>query len=268
MRPVETIVRKEWSETIRNREITLTFFIMAAFLFALPLLIGFVLPRFLGDAMLSDPDVKPVTDMLSQALPGFGALTPIQQFQVFMVRQFMPLFLLLPIMGAMTIATYSIIGEKTSRSLEALLATPTSTRDLLLGKSLAAMAPAVLATWLVFGVFALLVVVLGGARVAAYAFDLAAVLLILLITPLAAFLALGIGVIVSSRVSDARSAQQVGALLVLPVVGLILAQSTGLFLLGTLFVLIGAVALLALDALVLWLGVRLFRRETILTRWK
>jgi len=45
------------------------------------------------------------------------------------------------------IAAYSVVGEKTTRSLEPLLATPITTAELLIGKNMAAAIPAVLATW-------------------------------------------------------------------------------------------------------------------------
>ena len=220
------------------------------------------------EAGSNDPDIAPMLRLLLEIAPGFGALSPIQQFQVFILRQFLPMLLLLPVMGAMSIATYSIIGEKTSRSLEALLATPTLTGELLLAKALAATIPSVLATWVVGVVQAILVRVWAGPDVSQFALDAAAWVMLLLLTPLVAFLALGLGVIVSSRSTDPRSAQQVAVILVLPIISLIIGQSTGLFLLGLLPVLLGAVVLLILDVIVLWLGIRLFQRETILTRWK
>ena len=268
MTPIEAIIRKEWVETLHNRTLVFSFVLVGVMFTIMPLFIAFGLPALIGEAMTSDPDTGPMLSLLTGAMPGFEALTPMQQFQVFSIRQFLPLFLLLPIMGAMSIATYSIIGEKTSRSLEAVLATPTTTRQLLVGKALAASLPAVLGTWLLFLVFYAVVLVLGGVEVARYALDITAWALILLITPVIAFVALGLGVITSSRATDPRSAQQVATLLILPVVGLLIAQVTGLFLIGPRLILIAAVVLLVLAVIVLQIGVRLFQRETILTKWK
>ena len=268
MSPIEAIVRKEWAETLKNKTIVWTFIGLAAMFGLMPLLLSVGLPALVGESAFNDPDIATATRLLQQMAPDFAALGPLQQFQVFMLRQFLPMFLLLPVMGAMSIATYSIIGEKTSRSLEAVLATPTTTRDLLLAKSLAATIPSVLGTWAVFGLQALLVRLWAGPVVSAFALDTATWTLILLITPLIAFLALGFGVIVSSRANDPRSAQQVAVILILPLIGLIVGQSAGLFLLGSGAVLVAALVLLVLDILVLLAGVRLFERERILTRWK
>ena len=59
----------------------------------------------------------------------------------------MAYFLLIPAMVPMAIATQSVIGEKTARSLEPQLATPLEVSELLIGKALSAAAPAVVATW-------------------------------------------------------------------------------------------------------------------------
>ncbi|HBY93929.1 MAG: ABC transporter permease subunit [Ardenticatenaceae bacterium] len=265
---IRTIIAKEWQETIKNRTIVLTFLLLLLIFMVMPLGLAFGLPLFAGSQALNDPDMGKMLSLLTEAFPGFGNLQPVQQFQVFMLRQFLILFLILPVMGAMSIATYSIIGEKTSRSLEALLATPITTTELLLGKSLAAAGPSVIATWAAFGLFALLTRLLSGPTVTAYIFDAPAWATILLITPLAAVFALGLGVVISSRVNDPRSAQQVGGVLVLPLVAVMIAQSAGFFLLGIPFVLIGALALLLLDLVVLGLGISIFNREQILTRWR
>lgn len=265
---LRTILQKELLETTKNRAIIGTFLLLLGLFTAMPLFIAFGLPRLAGAEIANDPDMGRMLGLLTDAFPGFAGLAPIQQFQVFILRQFLILFLILPIMGAMSIATYSIIGEKTTRSLEALLATPITTTEILVGKSLAAAVPSVLATWATFGLFTLLVWALGGTEVMRYSLDAAAWATILLITPLVALAALGIGVIVSSRVNDPRSAQQIGGVLVLPIVAVMIGQTSGFFLLGLPFVLIGALALLVIDLVVLAIGTTLFNREQILTRWR
>ena len=69
----------------------------------------------------------------------------------FALQQFLITFLILPGYIPLAIASYSIVGEKQSRSLEAVLATPIRTTDLLAGKAIAALVPAILATWIAYG---------------------------------------------------------------------------------------------------------------------
>ena len=86
--------------------------------------------------------------------------------------------------------------------------------------------------------------------------------------PLAALAALQLAVCVSSRVNDARSAQQLGALIILPIAGVLVAQIS-----GTLYLtlpLIGFIALMLLGVNIglMLIAIAIFDREAILTRWK
>ena len=57
-------------------------------------------------------------------------------------------------------------------------------------------------------------------------------LAVVLLTPLFSFLAVGCAIIISSRVSDPQSAQQLGSLVILPLIGVLVAQVTGAVFLG------------------------------------
>jgi ABC-2 type transport system permease protein len=57
-------------------------------------------------------------------------------------------FVLIPAILPSIIASYSFVGEKIEKSLEPLLATPTTDGELLLGKSLAAFLPCIAVTYI------------------------------------------------------------------------------------------------------------------------
>lgn len=265
---LKAIVIKEWREALRNRTISWTLGGISFFFLALPLVLAFGAVDVLLPDFEADRGAAKLVEGLARFLPVLLELSPKMRLQVLLLRQFVPLFLLVPVMGAMSIATYSIVGEKSSRSLEPLLATPVSTRELLVGKGLAAALPPVVLTWLLYGLFALAVLLLGSGRLFTLVFDPAALLMIVFVTPLLSVLALGLGVIVSARASDPRSAQQIGGLVVIPLVAIFLANGAGVFLLGPAFAVAGVVLLAALDLLLLYLGTRLFDRERILVRWR
>ena len=84
----------------------------------------------------------------------------------FVMQQFMIMFLIIPAYIPLAVASYSIVGEKQTRSLEAVLATPIRTSELLAGKSIASLVPGVLAAWLAYAVMVLLVGIVAGARIA------------------------------------------------------------------------------------------------------
>src|SRR5665647_457663 len=57
------------------------------------------------------------------------------------------IFVILATVLPSTIAAYSIVGEKVEKTLEPLLATPTTDGEILLGKSIASFLPPILSTW-------------------------------------------------------------------------------------------------------------------------
>jgi ABC-2 type transport system permease protein len=264
MHKIKTIIAKEWAEVFKNRMVLFTITFMPLLMTAIPLVILGVM----GQDMSEIPD-------LGSVMPGqFNEFCPPnlqggECFQVYLASQFMLLFMIMPLIIPATIAAYSIVGEKATKSLEPLLATPITTLELLVGKSLAAIIPAVLATYGSFLLFlgGALILVSNREIILALA-DARWLLSIFLVGPLLALGAVSLSVMVSSRVNDPRVAEQISAVVILPVIALFFGQMAGLFLINRSLVLIAAVALAALDALLFYLATRLFQRETILTRWK
>lgn len=76
------------------------------------------------------------------------------------------------------------------------------------------------------------------------------------------------GIIVSSLVNDIRLAQQIGSLIVLPIVALVIAQIASKISYNLTAFLLGIAGFAALDALVFYLMLKAFRRESILARWQ
>jgi ABC-2 type transport system permease protein len=167
------------------------------------------------------------------------------------------------------ISAYSIVGEKTTRCLEPLLATPITTEELIVGKGLAAAIPAVLATWIGFGVFAIGArLIVSNPLVYARLLDPMWLIAIGIVGPLMAVAAINVSIIVSSRVSDARVAEQVSMVIMLPLLAIFFAQIAGVILVNSRFMLLTAGVLTLIDVGLVYLGVKLFQRETILTQWK
>lgn len=259
---IKTIIRKEWAEVFKNRLVLFTVLFMPLVFTALPLTILF----FTQDAGLSDLS----TDMPAQ----FSAICPAgatggECFQIYMVSQFAVLFLMMPLIIPINIAAYSIVGEKTTRSLEPLLATPITTSELLTGKNLAAVIPAVLSTWLGYALFILgAFVITGSSPIVSAMLNPMWLIAIGLVGPLMSVLSVNFSLMVSSRANDPRTAEQISTVVILPVLLIFLAQISGLFFLNQNIVLLIALATLILDGVVVYLAIQLFQRETILTRWK
>jgi ABC-2 type transport system permease protein len=176
--------------------------------------------------------------------------------------------LLIPILIAVSAATFSIVDEKQTGSLEALLATPVRTWELLLGKALAGAFPALVMTWISAGIFLLIGWAIGWGDLYSYVINATWFLNLFLVTPAITILSFILGVIGSSRAKDAKSAQNMIVIIVFPVIALIAVQVTGVVWFTPLLTFILGAVILALDVVTLRTAVRLFRRESILSRWR
>ena len=263
MNKIRTIISKEWAEVFKNRFVLFTVAFLPLIMTAIPLVILFMTR---SEQVLNSLD----TEMPAQ----FSAFCPAnlssgECIQVYVVSNFLVMFMILPLAIPATIASYSIVGEKVTRSLEPLLATPITTAELLIGKSLAAALPAILATWAGFAIFAAGAWLILAEREVFFAvLDSLWLLAIFLVGPLMAILAVNVSVIVSSRTNDPRVAEQISMIVILPLMLVFFGQLAGLFILNNQLILLSAAALLVVDAILIRLAVRLFQRETILTRWK
>src|SRR5438093_1496849 len=93
-------------------------------------------------------------------------------------------------------------------------------------------------------------------------------IILLLIMPLSAILSILLNVIISSRINDVRSAQQLGTLVVLPFSGIYVSAEIGILPLDVNNLLLISVPLLAIDLFLFYISRLTFRREEILTKWK
>ena len=262
MRPaiVATILWREWYETVRNRLLMSTILLPPILLTVAPI----ALAGAVGDRALP-PEL--VQQVLAQR-PEWATLTPGELAGAFAVQQFLVFFLLMPAYIPLSIATFSIIGEKQARSLEPVLAAPIRTSELLAGKAIAALVPGVLAGWATYVLFVALASFVYGPALFGVVTDLSWLAGVFLLGPAVGLSSVVAGVIVSARVNDPRVAQQIGGVVIVPVIALVLVQATGTLLVGPIGYLLLSAGVLAVSLVGLRIGVRLFDREAILTRWR
>ena len=262
MKKIITIIKKEWAEVFKNRMVLFSLIFLPLLLTAIPLVILFTMR---GDSAAMQSADMP--EQVKRFMPGGDKR-----------RRMLPDLHGQPIHDHVhdhaadypaSISAYSIVGEKTSRTLEPLLATPITTFELLVAKGLAALLPAMLATYAAFGIFAI------GARLmisnpAMYSaiVDIRWLAAVILVGPLLALVSVNFSVIVSSRVNDPRVAEQLTALLIIPLLAVFFGQMAGLFVLNRNLILVGAAFLMFIDVILIFLSTQIFERETILTRWK
>ena len=257
---VATILRREWSELRRNRELLAVIVVPPVVLTIAPITVA----GLLGDNALP---AEFATQVLTQR-PEWAGFSPSELAGAFTVQQFLAFFLLMPAYIPLSISTFSIIGEKQSRTLEPLLATPIRTVELLAGKAVAALLPGLLAGWLTYVAFVALASLVYGPNLFGVVTDPSWLAGVFVLGPAVGLSSVVAGVIVSSRVNDPRVAQQVGGVIIVPIIGVTLVQATATVLVGASGYALMSALILAASLAGLRLGVRLFDREAILTRWR
>ncbi len=264
MNKVWAIVRKEWGEVFRNKLVLFSVLFMPLIFTALPLIALY--------SMRGATDASTMGEFgnLLEAAPALRlGLSDLECAQFLIVQQFMTLFLLLPVIIPVTVASYSIVGEKTAKTLEPLLATPITTTQLLVGKALAAAIPAIAATFAGYSILSLgTFFIVSSASVAKQLFAPLWLLGIFVVGPLLSIAAVSVAVMISSRVNDPRVAEQVSALIMLPILAIFMGQITGVLVVNMQFIILIALFMLPIDMALIFFATQLFQRESILTRWK
>jgi ABC-2 type transport system permease protein len=257
---VWTVLRREWSETVRNRLLMSTILLPPILLTVVPVALAGVV----GERALP-PELA--TQVVAQK-PEWASFSPGELAGAFAVQQFLVFFLLMPAYIPLSIATFSIIGEKQARSLEPVLAAPIRTSELLAGKAVAAVVPGILAGWATYVVFVGLASFVYGPALLGVVTDPSWLAGVFLLGPAVGLSSVVAGVIVSARVNDPRVAQQIGGVVIVPIVVLVLVQATGTLLVGAAGYTLLAIIVLIVSLIGLRIGIRLFDREAILTRWQ
>ena len=128
--------------------------------------------------------------------------------------------------------------------------------------------PGVLAGWLTYLVFVALASLVYGPALFGVVTDASWLMGVFVLGPAIGLSSVVAGVIVSSRVNDPRVAQQIGGIIIVPIIAIILLQATGTVLVGATGYFVLAVIVTIVSLVGLRIGVALFDREAILTRWR
>jgi ABC-type transport system involved in multi-copper enzyme maturation permease subunit len=126
--------------------------------------------------------------------------------------------LAVPALVPATLASYSVVGERTQGTLEPVLTTPIRRDEFLLGKALAAFAPSVTISYLVFAGFIAVVELFAHPGIAPAVIRGPELAAQLVFTPLLAAWSIWVGIGISARMSDMRTAQQLATLASLPTI--------------------------------------------------
>jgi ABC-type Na+ efflux pump permease subunit len=261
-------MRKDLRVAVQNKGVVLPLIILPLVLFVIIPWLMMLVPS-LGDSSSSQAQI----DQFLAAMPAsarslLAGHSPSQQMSIFfLVYAFAPMFLILPIMVSSVLAADSFAGEKERKTIEALLYSPTTDRELFTAKLLGPWSAAVILGLLSFLLYTVMVDLAGWTVMKEILLpNLMWVLLAFWVSPAVAGLGLVVMVFVSARAQGFQDAYQLGGLVVLPIVALMAGQLTGVmfFTLGVVFFL--GLALWLLLAVLLWRASRGFHREQLMPK--
>jgi ABC-2 type transport system permease protein len=251
MKKVWLILRKELREILQQRALLFSLGVVPLFLVVLA---GIVL-------------YETQASRLSVSSGGQIDLTSAINTEVNVSDFFRMYLLVLPVFVPGIIAAYSIVGEKNNRTLEPVLATPIETWQLLMAKSLSAMIPAILATWISAGIFVAELAFFTVPGVLGQIISPAYLVLLLLTAPVLTLTPVALTVMASSRLNDPRAAAQVSTVIFI-VLMLIFSIGGRGQVISPLVSFLTTIVMGGVGIILFWIAIGIFQRETILTRWK
>lgn len=270
-RILRAIAVKDLKEVKQNRAAWIPALVVPLiFLVVLPLVI-ILIPSLVEASMVDLFSESGPAAAMMENVPALAAeldgLTEQQVWVVLMTGYLLaPMILMMPLMFSTIVGAESFVGEKERKTIEALIHTPASDGELFLGKTLASVVPAVLLAWLSFLVYGVVVNAAGWPVMGRIWFPPAAWWpLMLWVTPAIATLGMAVIVLISARVRTFMEAYQMSASLVVLVLALVVGQATGILYLSVGTALAIGLALWAIDAALIWFGIRNFRREALLS---
>ncbi len=267
-----TIAKKDWIEVRQNKYALIPMMIMPViFVVLLPLIFTLILPGLnIGaeEVLTADADIQVFMDRMPQELSQYVDLQKPMESMIVVTLGFMfaPMFLIIPLMYATTIAAESFAGERERKTIEALLYTPATDADLLLGKVMAAAIPSMLVTWLGFAVYTLILNVMPYRFFQRIWFPLPTWWpLIFWITPALVVMGIALTVLISARVKNFLGAYQTSSSLVLLVVVLFTGQLSGVLYLSVRVQMVLGVFLWICTLILGRYAVRTFNRGALLS---
>jgi ABC-2 type transport system permease protein len=270
MRAIFAIVRKDLKAVRQNKGVLLPIIIAPLFMFVILPWIVALLPSLGKLFGVTSNDLNQVQNLINRMPEGLRqGLAGYDQYQLFavyfLVYMMAPFFMVVPLMVSAVIAADSFAGEKERKTMEALLYTPTTDRELFVAKLLSGWLAALAVALVGFVLYAIMANAAAWSQMGHIFFPNAMwLVLIAWVAPALPGLGLGVMVLVSSRAQGFQDANQIGNMVVLPIVLLIFGQVTGAMYFSVTVVFLMGLVIWLLDALLIWLGSRSFQRGRLI----
>lgn len=206
-----------------------------AVLLIVPLALTIVLPSIFVLVTAFAPDAASDFQKILDMLPADnGARSQQQRIFGLILNNIMPVFfLMIPIMASSVMAASSFVGEKEKHTLETLLYSPLSLKQMFQAKILAGFSVGMMVSYISFAAMMLVleleVFLLTGKAILPSSSWLA---IMLLIAPAISIIAIAVTVRSSAKAQTIEEAQQRAVFLVFPILALLIGQFTGILLIS------------------------------------
>jgi ABC-2 type transport system permease protein len=242
------LAQKDWREIRSNKQIMVPMIVVpVVFSIFYPILMV-VLPLSGGEASLAE----------------FGGIYGFLAMMVDSVIK--PLFVLIPLLITMAIASDSWAGEKERKTAESIFLLPLTDTELFTAKVLASFIPGMLITWACSAATMTIVDVATSPFLSGmlYLPNSSWLYMLFVFTPVMSFFTIYINVWVSYRARDTKSAQQIGGSVIVVVLGVMVSSFLGLMDL-VLFILTACFG--AIDIILIKISPRVFSREVMISKF-
>ena len=269
-RAILAIARKDLKVARQNKGVVLPIVILPLILFVI---IPWVMVYASSMIDVTGSSLSNLDEMLARMPSGLlqelSGYTQEQQLVVFsLVYMLAPMFLIMPLMVSSVLAADSFAGEKERKTLEALLYTPTTDRELFTAKLLGAWTAAVAVALFSFVIYSVMVNAAGWLIIGHLFFpNWMWIALVFWVTPATAGLGLVVMVFASAHAQGFQDAYQTGGLVVLPVIALMVGQISGVMYFSLGVVLLVGLVIWLIDAVLLWFASKSFRRGELITKF-
>ena len=254
------LIKKDIRSIISNKQVLMVMLMV-------PLALTIVLPSILVFVTVLVPESTSDFQKLLNMLPiSAGEHDQEQMILWLMLNKVMPaFFLMIPVMASSVMAASSFVGEKEKHTLETLLYSPLSLKQLFQSKILAGFSVGMMVSYISFAAMMLVLEIemlfLTGSVMMP---DISWHIIMLFIAPAISLVAIAVTVRGSAKAQTIEEAQQRAVFLIFPILALVIGQFTGVILVNSGLLLGLGIVLAVLDVLLMRGASRRFTYEKLL----
>ena len=241
------LIKKDIRSITSNKQVLLVMLMV-------PLALTIVLPSIMVFVMALVPDAtSDFQELLNMLQLTAGENNQEQIILGLILNKIMPaFFLLIPIMASSVMAASSFVGEKEKNTLETLLYSPLTLKQLFQAKILAGFSVGMMVSFISFAAMMLVLeielIILTGSVIIP---ESSWIIVMLLVSPAISLVAIAITVRGSAKALTIEEAQQRAVFLIFPIIALVIGQFTGVILVNAWLLLVLGIILATLAALLM-----------------